>query len=116
MEGIISPQSGSLKKRKAIFLLFPGRLETDPELGFSAYPERQKFQYVYADFYKAATDKTCDIFRCEENGRIYVPASRELFIYHEPQQKAKDSVIASLSKNTSKQNQSSQKSNHEPER
>ena len=104
------------EKKEGDFFALSRRLETDPELGFSAYPERQKFQNVYEDFYKAATDKTCDIFRCEENGRIYVPASRELFIYHEPRQKAKDSVIASLSKNTSMPNQSSKKSNHEPER
>lgn len=85
-------------------------------LGFSTYPERQKFRYDYEAFYKASTDKDCDLFRCEENGKIYVPGKNELFLYHEPQQKTKDSVIASLSKDPSAQNRNSKKANQEPER
>lgn len=75
------------RKDESDFFAISRRIETDPQLGFSTYPERRKFQYKYEAFYKAATDKTCDIFHCEENGKIYVPGTNELFIYHEPAQK-----------------------------
>ena len=104
------------RKNEGDFFTVSPRLESDHELGFSKYPEWKKIQYNYEAFYKAATDKTCDIFLCKENGRIYVPGENELFIYHEPQQKTKDSVIASLSKDTSAQNRNGKKFNHEPER
>lgn len=60
------------------------RIESDPVMGLSAYKDKQKFPYKYNDFYATAPDKLCDIFRCEENGRLYVPATNELFIYHDP--------------------------------
>lgn len=81
-------------KNEGDFFVLSPRLEIDKSMGLSAYPERQKFPYVYEDFYAASTDKQCDIFRCEENGRIYVPGARELFIYHEPRQR--QSVKAAL--------------------
>ena len=52
-------------------------------------------QYTYSGFFAAATDKDCDIFRCEETGRLYVPGQNELFGYKEPRQKS--SVKATLS-------------------
>lgn len=103
------------RKDEGDFFAISRRLESDMVLGFSTYPERQKFRYDYEAFYKASTDKDCDLFRCEENGKIYVPGKNELFLYHEPQQKTKDSVIASLSKAPSAQNQNSKKANQEPE-
>jgi len=86
------------QKKEGDFFALSKRIESDPELGFSEYEQRQKFPYHYKEFYAASTDRTCDIFRCEENGRLYVPASRELFIYHDPFQRdaTKESVLAVL--------------------
>lgn len=57
------------------------KMRTDTELGM--FPDRNrkdfKTEYNYDDFYAASTDKTCDIFRCVENGRLYVPGANELF-------------------------------------
>ncbi|MDL2272946.1 hypothetical protein LJC34_00080 [Oscillospiraceae bacterium OttesenSCG-928-G22] len=56
-------------------------------------------KYSYDDFYAASTDKSCDIFRCEETGRLYVPGANELFSYNEPKQRvraSKPSVIEKL--------------------
>ena len=39
------------------------------------------------DFYAASTDKKCDIFRCVENGRLYVPCQYELQQYMDGKQK-----------------------------
>lgn len=75
------------RKKEGDFFTLSKRIESDPELGFSEYEQRQRFPYNYKEFYTASTDRSCDIFRCEENGRLYVPASRELFIYHDPFQK-----------------------------
>lgn len=54
--------------------------------------------YNYNDFYAASTDKGCDIFRCEETGRLYVPGAGELFAYNEPKQRdrVKSSVVDAL--------------------
>lgn len=55
--------------------------------------------YNYDAFYAASTDKNCDIFRCEETGRLYVPGANELFGYNEPKQRsraAKASVVGAL--------------------
>ena len=37
--------------------------------------------YSHADFYAASTDKNCDIFRCIESGRLYVPCEDGLWPY-----------------------------------
>lgn len=100
------------RKDEGDFFAISRRIETDPQLGFSTYPERRKFQYKYEAFYKAATDKTCDIFRCEENGKIYVPGTNELFIYHEPAQKKRASVKTALSQKALSQNKSNKRNNH----
>ncbi len=65
------------------------RLESDLSVGLSEYRERQKFPYSYDDFYKAATNPNYDIFCCVENGKSYVPATRELFVYHNPSEYSK---------------------------
>ena len=39
--------------------------------------------YNYDGFYAASTDKGCDIFRCVETGRLYVPGANELFGFKE---------------------------------
>lgn len=81
-------------KNEGDFFVLSPRLEIDKSMGLSAYPERQKFPYVYEDFYAASPDKQCSIFQCAENGLLYVPGLNELFIYNEPKQK--QSVKAAL--------------------
>ncbi|GHU79359.1 hypothetical protein FACS1894191_1980 [Clostridia bacterium] len=58
--------------------------------------------YSYEGFYAASGDKKCDIFRCEENGKLYVPALNELFEYTKPEQSRKaeprQSVLEALAK------------------
>ena len=76
------------------------RVYTDRTVGLSTY-DWQKSEYSYDAFYAASTDKNCDIFRCEETGRLYIPGANELFGYKEPPQrsrstKAKASVIGAL--------------------
>jgi hypothetical protein len=57
------------------------KLRTDWELGMFSDRNRGGYRtdYSYDDFYAASTDKDCDIFRCIENGRLYVPCANELF-------------------------------------
>ncbi len=61
---------------------FSKRLAHDHDLGiadislfYSTYP------YSHADFYEAAKNNTCDLFLCEENGKVYAPGENELFMY-----------------------------------
>ena len=76
-------------KGEGDFFALSKRLESDPSVGLSEYKERQKFPYSYDDFYKAATNPNYDIFCCVENGKSYVPATRELFVYHNPSEYSK---------------------------
>lgn len=73
------------RKQENDFFKITRRLRRDMELGFFAadyYGEgSQKFPYSYDSFYAASTDKECDIFRCVENGRLYVPCQYELQQY-----------------------------------
>ena len=71
-------------KKEGDFSAISKRLASDPNLGMCTYQERQKVPFDYRGFYAVSTDKECDIFRCEENGLLYVPGKNELFIYHEP--------------------------------
>ena len=79
-------------KKEGDFFAISKRLASDPNLGLCTYQDRQKAPYDYKDFYTVSTDKECDIFRCEENGLLYVPGKNELFIYHEPKQKKRNSI------------------------
>ena len=67
------------------FFFVTKRLEWDTELGIviDRY-DYSKYPYSYEAFYNASPDKTCDIFRCVENGKLYVPCNEALAIYHEP--------------------------------
>lgn len=73
-----------------------GQLTSDRELGMSTYDQWKKVDYSHKAFYEASTDKTCDIFRCVENGNLYVPCENELFIYKEPPQRNKAAEKPSL--------------------
>ena len=68
------------EKDEGDFFALSKRLAIDPILGLSADAERQKHPYSHKDFYAATADKTCDIFRCLENRKLYVPGDREVWI------------------------------------
>ena len=65
------------------------KLAVDMELGFcvSDYKYPSKFPYSQDGFYEAATDKKCDVFRCVENGKLYVPCQNDLQQYEGPYRK-----------------------------
>lgn len=75
------------------FFKITRRLRSDRELGFFAADYygsgSQKYHYSYDDFYAASTDKECDIFRCVENGRLYIPCQYELQQYMDAPQKVR---------------------------
>ena len=58
-------------KKEGDFFAISKRLASDPNLGLCTYQDRQKAPYDYKGFYTVATDKECDVFRCEENGLLY---------------------------------------------
>jgi len=68
-------------KSEGDFFAVNKKMRTDWELGLFSDRSRKgyKTDYSYDDFYAASTDKDCDIFRCEETGRLYVPGANELF-------------------------------------
>lgn len=58
-------------------------MRSDFGMGLSKY-DWQKAEYSHCSFYAAAGHSTCDIFRCVENEKLYVPGENELFQYTEP--------------------------------
>lgn len=42
---------------------------------------KNKIDYTHKDFYNACNKIPCDIFKCLENGKVYIPAVNELFEY-----------------------------------
>ena len=66
-------------------------IRSDRELGLSKY-DWKKSEYSHEKFYEASGDSKCDIFRCIENGKLYVPAENEIFQYNEPKQRTKTGV------------------------
>lgn len=42
-----------------------------------------EFDYSHDGFYEAATVKDCDIFRCVEDGQLYVPCGDGLRCYND---------------------------------
>ena len=57
----------------------------DCSLGFCVpgYIYESKYDYSYESFYEAATNKDCDLFRCVENGKLYLPCENDLQEYIE---------------------------------
>ncbi len=78
-------------KKDGDFYQITRRLRSDREFGFFRADyygkDSQKAEYSHEGFYAASTDKTCDIFRCVENGKLYVPCENELQEYMEVPQK-----------------------------
>jgi hypothetical protein len=63
---------------------------SDFSLGISSYDwNKTDAAYSTDAFYAASGDCTADIFKCIENGKLYVPGENELFRYNEPPQKDK---------------------------
>lgn len=61
-------------------------ITSDKDLGIwtNQYAERygkNKIDYKHKEFYKACNNVHCDIFKCLENGKVYIPAENELFEY-----------------------------------
>ncbi len=77
------------------FFAISKRIAIDAELGLCeegyAYPS--KFPYSYDDFYKAAGGHEYDLFRCVENGKIYIPCHHDLQIYREEKNKTFEVTI-----------------------
>ena len=71
------------------FFAISKRISIDTELGFceEGYAYTSKFPYSYDDFYKAAGGQEYDLFRCVENGKIYIPCHHDLQIYREEKNK-----------------------------
>lgn len=65
------------------------KLSVDVEMGFCVpdYKYPSKYPYSQDAFYEMATDKKCDVFRCVENGKLYVPCQNDLQQYEGPYRK-----------------------------
>ena len=92
-----TPIRKNFTKKKATFFAISKRLASDPNLGLCTYQDRQKAPYDYKDFYTVSTDKECDIFRCEENGLLYVPGKNELLFTMNQNRKKRNSIADALS-------------------
>ena len=55
-------------------------ISSDRELGMSSY-DWAKHTYSHYSFYLASGDSQADLFRCLENGKVYLPGDNELFCY-----------------------------------
>lgn len=65
------------------------RQQIDLEMGMCepGYSYESKYPYSYEAFYAVSPDKECDLFRCVENGRLYLPCAHDLQEYVETPQK-----------------------------
>lgn len=74
------------------------RLKLDTEMGLcrEGYVYESKYPYTHDGFYAASPNKNCDLFRCIENGKLYLPCENDLQEYlPEPvEEKAKTSAAA----------------------
>ncbi len=60
-------------------------MASDFSLGISAYNwKKNDAVYSIDTFYAASGGSIADIFKCLENGKLYVPGENELFRYNEP--------------------------------
>ena len=55
-------------------------LRHDASMTFETH-NGDKFQYNYRNFMNAANGSPCDVFKCYENGNLYIPGENELFHY-----------------------------------
>ncbi len=91
-----------LTGKESGFFAISKRICTDTELGFCeegyAYPS--KFPYSHKSFMEASTDKECDLYRCVENGRLYIPCQHDLQIYRTAKQKEYNVTITEILRKT----------------
>lgn len=66
-----------LTEKQLEFNTITKHLHSDRELALTTYEDT----YNYRDFYEECGEKYYDLFRCEENGKIYIPCENELFEY-----------------------------------
>lgn len=63
---------------------FSRHIRSDRELGMCDYKvDWKKHNYSHKAFYEASGDSQLDLFRCTENGKLYVPCNHELFEFIE---------------------------------
>jgi hypothetical protein len=80
---------------------------SDRSIGISTY-EWGKTEYSHSKFYVAFGNSEADVFKCLENGELYIPAENELFRYNEPPRKEKShtaqkpDLLAKISNNKQK--------------
>ncbi len=76
------------------------RQRIDTELGFckKGYAYESKFDYSYDGFYNAATEKDFDLFRCEENGKLYIPCANDLQEYVEQSEQSNRDINETIRK------------------
>lgn len=77
---IEEPLENDSRPRKTDAQYAMRNMKSDRTLGLSTY-EWQKADYSYEKFYAASGGSDCDLFRCVENGNLYVPGENELFLY-----------------------------------
>ena len=67
------------------FIAISRRQRIDKELGLCkpGYSYESKYPYSHESFYAASPDKKCDLFRCVENGKLYLPCDNDLQEYQE---------------------------------
>lgn len=75
----------NLSRKESSLYAISRRQRIDIELGFCipGYVCESKFPYSHESFYAASTSKTSDLFRCVENGKIYIPCQNDLQEYIE---------------------------------
>ena len=82
-----------LSASEGSFRAISKRLRIDRDMGLCQrnYAYESKFSYSHKSFYAAAPDKECDLFRCIENGKMYIPCQNDLQEYLERPPKRRDS-------------------------
>ncbi len=77
------PLDGDSRPQKTDVQYAMRNMHTDRDMGLSTY-SWGKADYTFDTFYAASCGSRNDIFRCVENGKLYVPHENELFQYKEP--------------------------------
>lgn len=78
------PERKMQDSEKKDICTFSKHIKTDRELGMCDYDvEWKKHNYSWKDFYEASGDSQLDLFRCVENGKLYVPCEHELFEFNQ---------------------------------
>lgn len=72
---------GQFPPKENNFFKISRKLRWDNSLILTGNSWEQGFTYSREAFYAASTDKKCDVFRCMENGRLYVPCEHEFQQY-----------------------------------